>query len=104
MSMFKSDYTFEYLEDRNILLMEDLNLGNRSLTNDMDEVLEELQELNPGWNWKTIRITYKDSQGRWDGVQFVGGLVVFFPIDAKEKEKAIAFLEKRGGEFPRIGD
>lgn len=59
-------------ETPDIIFIEDLDLGNRSITNDAEEVVETLLFLSG-----RKRIVYKDSMGQWDelvhdGEKFTG--------------------------------
>lgn len=66
--MTKSNYNYS-IEDyagRNVIVIEDLNLGNMSVTNDIDNVIEEIcqkEDIQP----KLFMVVYKDSEGFFDG-------------------------------------
>ena len=54
---------FEYVAftgEPNIVFIRDLNIGNKSVTNDAEAVVKEVNMLFPG-----KRIVYQDSQGDW---------------------------------------
>lgn len=62
---------FEYVAftgEPNIVFIRDLNLGNRSVTNDAENVVKEINTLFPG-----KRIIYKDSNGDWDELLHTDG-------------------------------
>ena len=51
---------------RNVIVIEDLDLGNMSVTNNIDNVLEiisKLEHITP----VQYMVVYKDSNGVWDG-------------------------------------
>ena len=61
----RSDYKYQL--DHNILFIEDLNFGNKSVTNDIENILEDIsEELDTSMD--NYRIMYKDSQGVIDGI------------------------------------
>lgn len=55
-----------FLVDPGFLVIEDLDLGNTSVTNDMHNVLASLVQLNH--NLVTLKVIYKDSMGIYDAV------------------------------------
>lgn len=56
-----SDWDIVHLDHiRQIVYIHDLNLGNRSVTNDAENVVDDLDSQYPGW-----RIIYKDSMDSW---------------------------------------
>lgn len=66
--MTKADFHYEILNfsGRDVILIEDLNRGNMSVTNDIENVVDEIAEgenLDP----KDYMIVYADSAGSWDG-------------------------------------
>lgn len=66
--MSSSDYTYkiESFAGRNVLVIEDLNLGNKSVTNDIENILatvSKAEKLTP----EEHMIVYMDSEGTWDG-------------------------------------
>jgi hypothetical protein len=70
----RSDYDIVRVEHDRVFII-DLNLGNKSVTNDADLVYTELQN-----QWPNRRVIYKDSIGRWDEIvsQFTRGDCVRF--------------------------
>jgi hypothetical protein len=65
MRIGKSDYTWKVTED--VLHIEDLNLGGRTVTNDIENVINEIYQVI-GEKIKGYKIMYRDSEGMWDGV------------------------------------
>jgi hypothetical protein len=60
----RADYSYDIVDD--FLIIEDLNLGRMSVTNCIEDVVEEISKtlnVDPV-NWKII---YRDSDGIWDG-------------------------------------
>lgn len=56
-----SDYDIVHLDhEKQIVYLHDLNLGNRSVTNDAENVVDDINGTYPGW-----RIIYKDSMDSW---------------------------------------
>ena len=58
----RADYEVVLVEEDRVFIV-DLNLGNKSVTNDAEEVLKEIQYHFPG-----KRLIYKDSMGKWDEI------------------------------------
>ncbi|GAB3552379.1 hypothetical protein [Spirosoma fluminis] len=82
---FSADYT--YTVEGNIIAIEDLDLGNRSVTNDIEFVLADIQaKLGTLAGYQII---YRDSMGRWDGIRLVDNTVHFYGLGESEKEQAM---------------
>lgn len=82
---FSADYTYT-IED-NVIAIVDLDLGNRSVTNDIELVLDEIRaEVG---DLAGYAVVYRDSTGRWDGVRLVNGVVYFYGLGEAEKEQAM---------------
>lgn len=82
---FAADFT--YTVDGNTIAIVDLDLGNRSVTNDIDYVLEEIRaELGDLSGYCVI---YCDSMGRWDGVRLVNNTVCFYPLGEADQQRAM---------------
>ncbi len=66
--MAKSDYDYDIIEHsgRNCLLINDLNKGGMSVTNNIEEVIEEIK-VKEGIDPARLMIIYCDSDGFWDG-------------------------------------
>lgn len=82
---FPADYT--YTVEGNTVAIVDLDLGNRSVTNDIEFILADIQAdlgILAGY-----QIIYRDSMGRWDGVRLVNNTVHFYGLGESEKEQAM---------------
>lgn len=66
--MFKSDYAYTLVRyaGHDCLLIEDLDLGGRSVTNDIENVVKEI-EAKEQIDASDYTIVYKDSEDSWDG-------------------------------------
>jgi|GEM_PF-3030794 len=62
--MNRSDYEIVRIEDDRVFIV-DLDLGNMSVTNDADNVLEEINK-----NFPNRRLIYKDTLGNWDEITY----------------------------------
>jgi len=84
----KADYTYEIREysGRNIIAIEDLDLGNISVTNDIENVIRDIQDFEK-INAKQYLILYKDSTGSWDGYDPKGKN--FIPLTEDTCEDAV---------------
>lgn len=96
MRIAKSDYTFKVSEG--ILIIQDLDMGRKSVTNDMVNVLSEIKS-KIGNTIHDLDIIYRDSEGIWDGVDSewtVGGCadVHFYHIGEMKIESAIKKIKK----------
>lgn len=67
----RSDYEVVCIKDDRVFIV-DLDLGNRSVTNDAEKVLREINNNFPG-----KRLIYRDTIGKWDEIKF--DRVVFAP-------------------------
>lgn len=94
MGISKSDYRFKFIDD--VLIIEDLNLGRMSVTNNAEDVISEIRTSTD----RTLTeyfIIYKDSEGVWDQMipsySLTGCSEVFFKhIGETNLENAIAKL------------
>ena len=66
--MRKADftYTIESYAGRNVIVIKDLNLGNVSVTNDIENVIDEICK-SENIVKKSYMIVYMDSEGVYDG-------------------------------------
>ena len=101
----KSDYTSRFIGG--VLVIEDLNLGRMSVTNNIENILEEISiELNDGFTQNT-KIIYRDSDGMWDGIKIesasytystrqnisnVSYVISFIPIQTIDLQTALKFI------------
>lgn len=84
-SMFRADYT--YTVEDNIIAIIDLDLGNKSVTNDIDYVLDNIRaELGDLAGFSVI---YRDSMGRWDGVRLLNNTVYFYGLGETDQQGAM---------------
>jgi hypothetical protein len=61
-----AEFVLKIYRDEMVIALEDLDFGNRSVTNDMEWVIEQLRERVP--NFDSYRLIYRDSMGIWDAV------------------------------------
>lgn len=81
---FPADYT--YSVDGSVIAIIDLDLGNRSVTNDMEYVLADIRaEMGDLAGYSVV---YRDSMGRWDGVRLMSGVVHFCPLGEIDQQLA----------------
>lgn len=64
--MARADYEIISASGETLYLI-DLDLGNRSVTNDAEAVVAEVLASHPG-----KQIVYRDTQGRWDELRHDG--------------------------------
>lgn len=84
----RADYSYT-IED-NVIAVIDLDLGSKSVTNDIEKVLEDIRaELGTLAGYAVI---YRDSMGRWDGVRLIGKSVEFYSINESTQEQAQSHL------------
>lgn len=84
----RADYN--YTVDGNIIAIVDLDLGSRSVTNDIENVLADIRaELGGLAGYSVI---YRDSLGRWDGVRLVKGVVHFYSLNEEDPQMAMRRL------------
>lgn len=90
-SLFATRAKYDYRIKSNTIVMRDLG-GGMSLTNDMENAIQELSEALGGLDG--YQIMYRDSFGMWDGVVFKGGRIHFFMIQESEESAAQKKLDK----------
>jgi len=78
---------FSYTVDQDVIKVVDLNLGSDSVTNDAERVLRKIEQWQPGLIAR-CRIMYRDSRGIWDGIEWDGQEVTFFPIRETDERAA----------------
>lgn len=84
MKKVAADYTYEI--SKNILSIIDLDLGNTSVTNDIENVITEIaykEQIDP----IKYKIIYRDSAGFWDGYDFLNEN--FVHIGTRSKSEAL---------------
>jgi hypothetical protein len=65
----RADFRYRVVQDNEdikLLLIVDENLGGRSVTNDIENVLADICELEDSDPLDYYPIAYRDSEGRWD--------------------------------------
>lgn len=85
--MTKADYSYKINDD--VISIIDLNKGNMSVTNDIENVIADIyskEKLNPVFH----KIIYRDSYGTWDGFNLSTNS--FYFIGAKTEKEAKAKL------------
>jgi hypothetical protein len=78
---------FTYSISGNVISIVDLDLGNRSVTNDFESVLRKIEHYHQG-SIGGFRIMYRDSEGFWDGIRWDGKSASFFPLRETEEGRA----------------
>ena len=89
----RSDYNHMVTQfaGRDVILIEDLNNGGMSVTNDIENVVADIslkEKIEPS----RYLIVYKDSEGMWDGWDHKGQ--DFIPIQVTDKWQAVSRLIK----------
>lgn len=75
----KNQANFTYSIRGNVISIVDLNLGNRSVRNDIESVLRKIEHYHQG-SIAAFHIMYRDYQGIWDGIQWDGKSASFFCV------------------------
>jgi len=94
--MSRSNYTYGIADgtDEKILWIVDSNLGNMSVTNDMENVLDEIEKKTL-FSLNDYKIIYRDSANSWDGVEYKNGNVNFVFLNASTIQEAIKKITKQ---------
>jgi hypothetical protein len=77
---------FKYSISGNVISIVDLDLGNRSVTNDIESVLRKIEHYHQG-SIGGFRIMYRDSEGIWDGILWEGRAHLFFLCTKPKKDE-----------------
>ena len=72
---FPADYTYKMAPDGRSLHIVDLNLGNKSVTNDIENVLADIKQTN---DLRGVTITYLDSMKDVDEIVHDNGHFIAF--------------------------
>ncbi|WP_445453130.1 hypothetical protein [Flavobacterium sp. 25HG05S-40] len=64
--MSKSDYIYKIHQVDKVIEIEDLNLGKMSVTNNIENVVDEIAKKEE-INRDDFKVIYRDSVGNWDG-------------------------------------
>jgi hypothetical protein len=84
----RSDYTWR-LAEPDVIVILDKNLGGLSVTNDADNVVQDLVEA--GNDVDKLHLVYRDSIGRYDlMITARGKFDGFAPLGTKDEDKAVA--------------
>ena len=84
--MLRADYT--YTIERGVICVVDLDKGNRSVTNDIENVLAEIA-IKEGRSIINTPVIYRDSDMVWDAVEGYPGVIRFVSLSQTDKEVAI---------------
>lgn len=92
--MAKADYIYEIKGP--CLCITDMDKGNMSVTNDLENVVREVrEELNDlGFGMPPLCI-YMDSEGMWDGIEFMQDRLTIYPLQKEDMEEAIDVAKMR---------
>lgn len=82
---------FDYSFNVDIISIRDLDKGNKSVTNNIDNILTYINQVVPVSDYLVM---YLDSRGVWDGVavkEFSGSFSSrFFALNERDYDKAVA--------------
>lgn len=74
-----------------VLVIVDRNLGNKSVTNDVERVIQDVVSL--GFEVDAMRVIYRDSEREWAMILTESGRFVrFLKLDVKTEAEAIALV------------
>jgi len=85
---------FRLFDLRQVISIVDLDLGNRSVTNDIENVLRKIEYYHQG-SIVGFKIMYRDSESIWDGVDWDGQRASFFALREIEEGQARKRLLER---------
>lgn len=86
-NMFSNSAVYDWWEEDNIIFIEDKGTIERSVTNDIENVLQDIKQT--GQSLEAKKIIYKDSYGVWDGINHDNGTnISFYSINEIEYLKA----------------
>lgn len=85
------DYTLD--EERKTISIIDNDMGGRSVTNDIENVLGTISRSS-GKSLAGYKAMYRDSMGIWDGITIGadGRFTGFFSINEKDSDNALSKL------------
>ena len=92
--MNRSNADFSCALAGDVLKIRDLNLSNRSVTNDAENVLQKIEAVE-GRSFAGRKIMYRDSMGFWDRLAWDGQEVRFIPLRETSERLAFKKLLKR---------
>ena len=82
-----SDANFKYTILGDVISIVDPDLGCKSVTNDMENVLRRIEHYHQG-SIARFSIIYRDSRGIWDQVDWDGEQVSFLPLGETDEKRA----------------
>jgi hypothetical protein len=88
----QADFTYSILG--NVISIIDMDLGDRWVTNDIENVLRKIEYYHQG-SIVGFKIMYRDSEHIWDGIQWDGQRVSFFALRETDEERARKRLLER---------
>ena len=81
----QADFTYSILG--NVISIIDLDLGNRSVTNDIENVLRKIEYYHQG-SIVGFKIMYRDSEHIWDGIHLDGKRASFLRCANRRRKSA----------------
>lgn len=87
-----ADFEYQVLDD--VIVIFDLNMGGRSVTNDIHNVLDHIEQEIGGIKGK--RVIYRDSHGIFDGIGVTrnGEFTNFYSLNVKSLDAALKKLNR----------
>lgn len=83
-----ADFTIDEIE--NVVIITDLDKGNKSVTNDIEFVLRCIFDNSTIPNLKSKKFIYRDSMGYYDGLKQIDGkFLSWYPIHEKDLKAAL---------------
>lgn len=94
--MSQSDYTYTITNFRGkgIIVVQDLNRGNKSVTNNIENVVDEISIKEKIADPEKFIIVFKDSTAVWDIYDYESGLFTIVSEDSW-KEAVSKYMELR---------
>ena len=80
-----ADFTYSFSD--NVISIVDLDIGNRSVTNDISYVFRRVEQFHQG-PINSYRIMYRDSCGVWDGIRWDGETAFFVSLNETDYRAA----------------
>jgi hypothetical protein len=80
-----ADFTYSFSD--NVISIVDLDIGNRSVTNDISYVFRQVEQCHQG-PINSYRIMYRYSCGVWDGHQMDGETAFFVSLNETDYRAA----------------
>jgi hypothetical protein len=89
-----SQADFTYSMSLDVIAVVDLDPGNRSVTNNIENVLRKIEYYHQG-PITAFKIMYRDSEGVWDGIHWDGKRASFFALRETDEGRARKKLPDR---------